>query len=258
MSGFQRFIGIDYSGAATSDTPLAGLRVYVAGTADQPHERRPHATDPGRHWTRRQLATWLSDAVQKGPPTIIGIDHGFSFPLCYFEENSVPKDWPAFLSQFSTWCPTHETGTRVEDVRSGHIGGLASGDAKWRRLTDIQAGAKSVFHFDVPGSVAKSTHAGLPWLLMLREQLRERLHFWPFDGWRAPAGASIVAEAYPALWSAKFATDDRTADQHDAYTIAASLQRAALDGSLTRMLEPDLNEEARGAASVEGWILGIT
>ena len=29
-------------------------------------------------------------------------------------------------------------------------------------MTEVRAGAKSVFHFDVPGSVAKSTHAGIP------------------------------------------------------------------------------------------------
>lgn len=34
------------------------------------------------------------------------------------------------------------------------------GNAHWRRLTEERAGAaKSVFHFDVQGSVAKSTHA---------------------------------------------------------------------------------------------------
>ena len=32
--------------------------------------------------------------------------------------------------------------------------------------------AKSVFHFDVQGSVAKSTHAGLPWIKALRVILR--------------------------------------------------------------------------------------
>jgi hypothetical protein len=37
------------------------------------------------------------------------------------------------------------------------------GNARWRRLTEERAGgAKSVFHFDVQGSVAKSTHAGIP------------------------------------------------------------------------------------------------
>jgi len=36
-------------------------------------------------------------------------------------------------------------------------------------LTEVRTGAaKSVFHFDMPDSVANSTHAGLPWLLYLR------------------------------------------------------------------------------------------
>src|ERR1700758_933845 len=43
--------------------------------------------------------------------------------------------------------------------------------------------AQSVFHFDVQGSVAKSTHAGIPWLRFIRQRLGERVHFWPFDGW---------------------------------------------------------------------------
>jgi hypothetical protein len=57
-----------------------------------------------------------------------------------------------------------------------------------------------VFHFDVQGSVAKSTHAGIPCLLYLRRQLGTRLHFWPFDGWSIPAGKSVVVEVYPSLW----------------------------------------------------------
>ena len=61
------------------------------------------------------------------------------------------------------------------------------GNARWRRLTEERAGgAKSVFHFDVQGSVAKSTHAGIPWLRFIRRQLGARVHFWPFDGWDIP------------------------------------------------------------------------
>ena len=90
-----------------------------------------------------------------------------------------------------------------------------------RRLTEERAGsAKSVFHFDVPGSVAKSTHAGIPWLLYLRQQLGERVHFWPFDGWQIPEGRSAAVEVYPALWKHAFAVNGRTADQHDAYSVA--------------------------------------
>jgi hypothetical protein len=49
--------------------------------------------------------------------------------------------------------------------------------------------------------VAKSTHAGIPWLRFIRQHLGSRVHFWPFDGWDVPAGRSVIAEVYPALWS---------------------------------------------------------
>ena len=46
------------------------------------------------------------------------------------------------------------------------------GNARRRRLTEERAGgAKSVFHFDVQRSVAKSTHAGIPWLRFIRQRL---------------------------------------------------------------------------------------
>lgn len=93
-------------------------------------------------------------------------------------------------------------------------------------MTEIRAGAaKSVFHFDVPGSVAKSTHAGLPWLRFLRERLGNQVHFWPLDGWNIPAGRSVVAEVYPSLWSKGFARAGRSPDQHDAYSTAEWMRR---------------------------------
>jgi hypothetical protein len=112
------------------------------------------------------------------------------------------------------------------------------GNARWRRLTEERAGvAKSVFHFDVQGSVAKSTHAGIPWLRFIRERHGSRVHFWPFDGWVIPAGRSAVAEVYPALWSRTFACEARNPDQHDAYCISAWLSRADRDSSLVTYLQ---------------------
>ena len=58
--------------------------------------------------------------------------------------------------------------------------------------------------------MAKSTHAGIPWLLFIRQRLGPRVHFWPFDGWGIPAGRSAIAEVYPALWSRDFASEGRT------------------------------------------------
>ena len=137
-------------------------------------------------------------------------------------------------------------------------GAARMGNARWRRLTEERAGgAKSVFHFDVQGSVAKSTHAGIPWLRFIRQRLGERVHFWPFDGWDIPAGRSAIAEVYPSLWSRGFAREDRTGDQHDAFCIAAWLARADRDGRLAGFLKPNLTPPERAVAEVEGWILGV-
>ena len=130
----------------------------------------------------------------------------------------------------------------MDFVREGAFGNGAArmGNTRWRRLTEERAGgAKSVFHFDVQGSVAKSTHAGIPWLRFIRQRLGDRVHFWPFDGWEIPAGRSAVVEVYPALWSRGFAREGRSGDQHDAYSITGWLYRADQDDSLGAFLKPD-------------------
>ncbi len=145
-------------------------------------------------------------------------------------------------------------------MRDGVAGNGAArkGNARWRRLTEERAGGvKSVFHFDAQGSVAKSTHAGIPWLRFIRQRLGARVHFWPFDGWDIPAGRSAIAEVYPALWSRGFANEGRTGDQHDAFSIAAWLSCADRDGRLAAFLGPDLLPPERTLAQVEGWISGV-
>jgi hypothetical protein len=174
--------------------------------------------------------------------------------------HALRPDWPAFLDDFQRHWPTDDDHAYVDFVREGVMGDGAArmGNARWRRLTEERAGgAKSVFHFDVQGSVAKSTHAGIPWLRFMRLQLGQRVHFWPFDGWDIPGGRSAVAEVYPALWSRSFANEGRTGDQHDAFSIAAWLSRADQEGSLAALLKPALTSPERSVAQVEGWILGV-
>ncbi len=256
---FARYVGIDYSGAETANSSLKGLRVYLANRALPPEEVLPPPS-PRKYWTRRGIAEWLVARLSEDMPTLVGIDHGFSFPLRYFEVHHLAPDWPTFLEDFQCHWPTDEDNLYVDFVRDGLHGKGAdrAGNARWRRLTEERAGsAKSVFHFDVPGSVAKSTHAGIPWLLYLRRQLGERVHFWPFDGWQIPAGRSAVLEVYPALWKHAFAANGRTADRHDAYSVAAWLRQADLDGQLAKFLNPVLTPPQRTVAEVEGWILGV-
>jgi len=259
MPGFARTIGIDYSGARTPNASLPGLRVYIAADGAAPVEVPPPPS-PRRYWTRRGVAEWLVERLAEDKPTLVGIDHGFSFPLKYFEVHELPLSWPAFLDDFQHHWPT-DKDIYVDFIRDGTVGDGAArtGNTRWRRLTELRAGgAKSVFHFDVQGSVAKSTHAGIPWLRFIRKQLGERVHFWPFDGWDIPEGRSTIAEVYPALWSRGFAKEGRTQDQHDAFSIAAWLSRADHDGYLEGSLNPVLTASERESAEVEGWILGVS
>lgn len=259
MPAFARFVGIDYSGAQTPESSLAGLRIYVAEAGAAPVEVPPPPS-PRWYWTRAGLAEWLVELLAGEVLTLVGIDHGFSFPLAYFERHGLRLDWPAFLDDFQRHWPTDQAYMYVDFIREGIWGNGAArtGDARWRRLTERRArGAKSLFHFDVPGSVAKATHAGLPWLRFLRQQLGGRVHFWPFDGWQVPAGRSAIAEVYPALWNRSFATEGRTRDQHDAFTVAAWLSHADANGTLAALLQPLLPPSERDVARVEGWILGV-
>jgi hypothetical protein len=256
---FDRYLGIDYSGAQTPTSSLKGLRVYQALRASPPTEVLPPPS-PRKYWTRRGLAEWLAMRLLDGPPTLVGIDHGFSFPLRYFEKHRLPPDWSVFLDDFQLHWPTDGDHLYVCFVRDGHVGSGAarSGYRRWRRLTEERAGgAKSVFHFDVQGQVATSTHAGLPWLRFLRRTLADRAHFWPFDGWVIPAGRSVIAEVYPRLWSSRFPRETRDGDQHDAYSVAAWLRAADEDGSLPAFFAPELTSRERRVADIEGWILGV-
>jgi len=255
---FKRYIGIDYSGAQTPTSSLKGLRVYLAEVDALPIEVLP---PPSRlkYWTRRGIAEWLVARLAEDIPTLIGIDHSFSFPLRYFERHHLAPDWVLFLNDFQAHWPTDQDNVSVDFIRKGlHGTGLErSGSPRWRRLTEEKSKAKSVFHFDVQGQVAKSTHAGLPWLRFIRNHVSSTVHFWPFSGWDIPSGYSAVLEAYPALYKKNFDSEDRTPDQHDAYAIVAWLQKTDRNGDLVNFLNPPLTQSERDIAIIEGWILGV-
>jgi hypothetical protein len=255
---FQRYIGIDYSGAACADTSLPGLRVYEATPADAPVEVLPPPS-PRKYWTRRGIAEWLEQRLGEGVPSVVGIDHGFSFPLRYFETFHLEPDWLTLLDYVQQFCPADKRAKSVEMLRMDDSQGFNErmGSPRWRRLTEERAGAKSVFHFDVPGSVAKSTLAGLPWLRYLRSKLGPQVHFWPLNGWEVPTGRSVLAEVYPSLWSKGFPKEGRTSDQHDAFVISAWLRQVDGDGTLNDFFKPQMPPQECTVAKLEGWILGV-
>lgn len=260
MSLFDRYIGMDYSGAETPETSLFGLRVYIAEGNTTPREEKPPPS-PRKYWTRNGLAGWLIAILQDAPRTIVGIDHGFSFPLSYFVRYKIKQDWDAFLDDFCEHWPTDAPHTYVDFIRDGlhGKGSERQGNSTWLRITEKHApGTQSVFKFDVQGSVAKSTHAGIPWLRRLRRAHGSSLHFWPFDGWTPPNDRHVVAEVYPSLFRRRYPVEDQAGHQQDAYATCRWLQEMDHFDYLPRFFDPPLTPVERKDASIEGWILGVS
>lgn len=213
MAQFERYIGIDYSGAETPSSSLSALRVYAADGASEPKEVLPPQS-LRKYWTRQGIAEWLRDQLSGPNPVLVGIDHAFSFPLNYIEKYALSRDWAAFLDDFQRHWPTDEGNTYICFIRddkreSGH---KRTGDPSWLRLTELwTAAAKSVFLFNVQGQVASSTHAGLPWLRYLRMQCRDKVHFWPFDGWGSLPAVLLSPRSIPRSGCAGFQEKNATA-----------------------------------------------
>ena len=254
MSLFKEYIGIDYSGAGGPDSRCKGLRVYSSTAANEATEvPSPDASRAQRrNWTRRGLAQWLLSRCQSGKPLIIGIDHAFSFPISYLARRRAAS-WAGFLDDFcENWPTDKET---VEECRAENP---CSGQPTEFRLTEKwTSSAKSVFRFDGQGSVAKSTHSGLPWLRWMRSGAGETVHFWPFDGWSVPGGRSVIAEVYPSIFRNRFPRGARNGDQQDAFATAEWLRTRDGLGYLAPYLAPQLSEDERRIAGLEGWILGV-
>ena len=164
---------------------LRDLAAALAAQVFHPHRSRPVAA---RSVTRRR-----SDPCRRRSQLFV--------PDRVFQEISAG----ARLAQFPRRLLLALANRRRKHLRGFHSRRslrprrARAGNSRWRRLAERRCGAKSSFHFDIPGSAAKSTHAGLPWLRYLRQRLVGRVHFWPFDGWTPPPGRSVIAEVYPRL-----------------------------------------------------------
>jgi len=247
---FTAYVGVDYSGAATAHDRLPGLAVYRAAAGRDPERVRPAK---GGNWTRAELHQWLAGQLA-AEPTIAGLDFAFAFPEAYFRRHGL-TDWDAFLTDFREHWPTDAHGVTVDACRPANP---RNGSPAELRLCECWTpAAKSVFRFDVQGAVAKSTHAGLPWLARLRGELAGQVHFWPFDGFGPAPGKSLVAEVYPALFKRRFPAEGRNDHQQDAYAVARWLAETDGRGLLDRYLQPPLTPDETETAHREGWILGV-
>lgn len=261
MSNFDLYVGIDYSGARTPVSRNSAIQIYAAAS----DVRKPQRIDSPqsspkrrRHWCRSEVAQWLIEQTRGGTNMIVGIDHGFSVPESYFRRYQL-YSWHAFLEDFCIHWPTDQEDVTVESIRKRYSGPPArTGDHLDLRVTERwTSSATSVFQFGVRGSVASSTHAGIPWLQQIRHELGDRVHVWPFDGWSAPGHRLVLAEVYPSIFRRRYPREDRTTDEHDAWSVSRWLAEADHNALLPHYLDPPMDLATRSLAEREGWILGV-
>ena len=272
---FQRYIGIDYSGEDERTRRPRGLAVCCAVGNQEPRVVLTWVQG-AKYWRRSEIATWLVERLKETCiPTLIGIDHGFSFPIDYFDYYDLPtKEWVYFLEDFEGYWSIGDDYPTVTSrwvkqqtlKRIGQPEGHRLGEKDWFRLTDRFSRASSS-HFDFEAmaeGVAHSTHAGLPWLLSIRQQLGDTLdevNFWPFTrtGWDISPGQSAVVEVYPALWNRRFEQvyTDKGGHKYDAYSVAKWMSETDRNGHLEQYFRPRLTYEQTNLAETEGWIFGV-
>jgi hypothetical protein len=251
MPEFHQYIGIRYSGRKDPGDRIREIKVF---TAIEDHERfqEQNPGHPSGRWSRRDLAEWLLEKLGEGPPIVVGLDHAFSFPQSYMDRHNL-KNWDEFLKDFEGHWPTHEIS-----VRELIPGNPRTGDPDEHRLTGRwTAFPKSVFQFDIQDSLAKSSHAGLPWLDYLRRG-KHRTHFWPFDGFTVPKNKSVIAEVRPARFRHRYPKEGLDKLEQDAYAICAWLQDRDQQNLLKPYFTPPLSPVEMERAQLEGWILGVS
>lgn len=254
---YAAYVGIDYSGKGSPRSKFTSIQLFEATAAQPPTQRQ-------KSWSRQALHQWLDGRLalqQRGEygPMLIGIDHGLSFPLSYFDEHGLDT-YDAFLDHIDQ----HWGYSRLEPLSSQTPSVLPYRDLQELRMCEkFSSSAKSVLNLN-PNmiTVAFSTHTGLPWLIDLRRKYSGLLHFWPYDGLQPRKGASVIAEAYPAIYYHRykehFPSELSTRDAQDAYSITAWLRDQDQKGKLKHYFSlATLDDQELAQVTLEGWILGI-
>src|SRR5690606_10977992 len=128
-------------------------------------------------------------------------------------------DWDAFLTYYDrVWGYT-----KRDKLSSRNPSILQSYDRNELRLAEkFTSSAKSVLDLvPKPGSVAFSTHTGLPWLHDLCAQYASVLHVCPYHGLQPQPHNSVIAEVYPSMLHKRYTYPQlANRDAEDAYAIA--------------------------------------
>jgi hypothetical protein len=289
VSKFERFVGIDWSGAQTA---VGGIQVAEFHR----NERRPKIISPSKvHWRRSEILDYIKSLESR---TIVGIDFAFSVP---WPDNEAPwprnnirlmdvhQLWasvdslcanevdlfagPVWLSQQSPFRPL------IRHHRTGHVGELY--ERNRLRKTEKIASRRPISIYHMTGAqVGQGSFAGMR-LLHALCGVDDAAAIWPFHP--VDSAKVTIVEVYPSLFYfqagrrrprkrdvdvvffenikqtlAHFSIQDgyqecgRSVDKADAIVTAA-----ALSSIVNHSQAFTVPGSCLSVASREGWIFGV-
>jgi len=284
---FDRFIGIDWSGAKDPNGRLQ-VAQCIPGT-DVPQ------IEGSNGWQRRKVLDWLIHLIKMGERIIAGFDFAFAYPYCD-EEGYFPGHAHTSKNVESLWEIVDSICRDARDFYGGPF--YLKKEAlfadyllyqKYRgekyfprmRITDNQCaelGGKPASVFKCVGaeSVGIGSVAGMRLLHHINSYLNGNFLIWPFQ--RLDSSRSLIVEIYPGFFYKlagansqdrqnhgklnnvlKFFNSDLllsdltiTKDQTDAIISAAAIRYLA--GKQKTWNPERLTDCAR---AYEGWIFGV-
>ena len=284
---FQRYISIDWSGAATDDERV-DLRVVQASADGEPRIVHPPDARPRvRSWKRSECLAWIRGALRSNQPRcLVAMDFGFGLPWGADQAVYGCQGWQAMLAEVTRLYQQHETARatalavngqqrfggqgpyRFNESRTNFRFYLDQGVGYYRAVELTIPQAISQWYLGSGGTVGFHTITGMAFLtrlMTLRQQGEIDFQIWPQEGETPDYKRHLLVESYPAVCPALEdygpCEDD---DQRDAWKVLRRMLQAVADHSLEGMFQipsqsfgridgVDFLEQVR----FEGWIFGV-
>lgn len=289
MDNFDRFVGIDWTGAKT---PVVSKSIAVAecihGLAAPCLVRQD--------WSRQKLCDFIEQCLSEGHRTLIGMDCNFGYAQDILKKQLGPKATAHDLWRTVDTLNQDEANFFAgrfwthEDYKSDFWteGKKPKGFHLSRRITETQCGEKgygwpeSPFKMIGAKQVGKGGLAGMRLAHYLKSYYRDKVCIWPFDDPTIWNKATIViTEIYPrqfimraglglkklrnatdlnkALEAMKSAPmDHAVVSDHDTDALVTAAGMRHLCGqkeTLPKALSQPI--EDRAVLTCEGWIFGV-
>ncbi len=207
IPAFDRFVGVDWSGAAGSN--YAGIAVAdcrVGGGA--PTLIGP----PRRRWRRTDFVDWMAAQAGRGERLLVGIDCAFALPspmaVGLLGENYTAAALWAYIDAACVDAPDFFGGPFAgHEAHTGHFwhsGPRPAGFAELHRATEHACRAAGLGSPESPlklvgaRQVGKGGLAGMRVLHRLKQQLGKRFAVWPFEP--MDKADIVCVELYPRLF----------------------------------------------------------